>query len=217
MKLAVIEARDLPEAWFLCVKETLANGFRYKIDQGSFAGQERVENDMIAIHVKYPGSMPMLPDTPQGIPQPCTLDYVENDYFPNYICGLSPTKKNETYTYGQFIQPQLQRVLANLQKSGYNTNQTHIRIGNDETDASTDPPCLRTIDIRVRYDAVHFAVYFRSWDLWAGFPANLAGLQLLKENVAYSLGLKDGELFAFSKGLHLYGYTLELAKQIISR
>lgn len=217
MRLSVIEARDLPEAWFLCLKETLQNGYEYIIDSGSFKGETRKENDIIAVHVKYPGSRPLVPDTPQGIPQPSTMDYVENDYFPNYLMGCAPTREKETYTYGQFIYPQLMGVIEKLKKSGFNSNQTHIRIGDDKTDYSSDPPCLRTIDIRVRYGAVHFITYFRSWDLWAGFPSNLAGLQLVKEATARLLGVTDGELFAFSKGLHLYGYALELAKQIVSR
>jgi len=31
---------------------------------------------------------------------------------------------------------------------------------------------------------LHFVLYFRSWDLWGGFPAKLAGIQLLKEYMA---------------------------------
>jgi len=54
-------------------------------------------------------------------------------------------------------------------------------------------------------------VYFRSWDLWAGFPSNLAAIQLLKEYMADEIGVADGELVAMSKGMHLYEYCWELA------
>jgi len=214
MRLTTIKAKTLPEVWFQCVRRVLQTGYSYIIDSGSFAGQERVEFDMVSLQVEYPGSRPFVPDVPQGIPPPSTTDYVELDYFPSYLFGSKP-KQGEIYTYGQFIEPQLKHIIQKLKDKGFNDNQTYIRIGNDETDYSSDPPCLRGIDIRVRYGKVHFVVYFRSWDLWAGFPSNLAGLQLLKEYTANELGVDDGELFAFSKGLHLYGYSLELARQVV--
>jgi thymidylate synthase len=216
MELTKIIARDLPEAWFLLLKQTIEHGYSYIIDSGSFKGATRLENDIIALHIQYPGSRPFIPDVPIGIPSPTTNDYVENDYFPNYIFQNNP-KPGQTYTYAQYIEPQLKRVIETLKTKGFNTNQTYIRIGDDITDASSDPACLRGIDIRVREGKVHFIVYFRSWDLWAGLPSNLAGLQLLKEYVACELNVEDGEMFAFSKGLHLYGYSLELAKKVIGK
>jgi thymidylate synthase len=77
-----------------------------------------------------------------------------------------------------------------------------------------DPPCLRQIDTRIYPEErkLHFVVYFRSWDLWAGFPSNLAGIQLLKEYMAEEIGVEPGETIALSKGMHLYDYAWELAK-----
>jgi len=57
----------------------------------------------------------------------------------------------------------------------------------------------------------HFIIYFRSWDLWGGFPANLSGMQLLKEYMAQEIGVDDGEMICSSKGLHLYKYVWKLA------
>ena len=75
-----------------------------------------------------------------------------------------------------------------------------------------DPPCLRHIDTRIQDGKLHFYPYFRSWDLWGGFPANLGGIQLLKEYVAAEIGVEDGEIIASSKGLHIYDYSFDLAK-----
>jgi len=76
-----------------------------------------------------------------------------------------------------------------------------------------DPPCLRSIDTRIQDGKLHFAsVLFRSWDLWGGMPANLAGIQNLKEYMAGEIGVEDGEMIVESKGLHLYGYAEDLAK-----
>jgi len=54
--------------------------------------------------------------------------------------------------------------------------------------------------------------YFRSWDLWAGFPTNLGGIELLKRLVAEETGLHNGPMYAYSAGAHIYGYQEELAR-----
>jgi thymidylate synthase len=87
-----------------------------------------------------------------------------------------------------------------------------MAVGNEQSISLPDPPCLRAIDTRIRDGKLNFVVYFRSWDLWAGFPANLAALQLLKEYMSSEIGVGDGEIIALSKGLHLYQYAWELAK-----
>jgi len=86
-----------------------------------------------------------------------------------------------------------------------------------DVDTRKDPPCLRFIQWRVVKDHngvmrqdVH--VVFRSWDLWGGFPSNLAGLQILNEEVAKGTGYTPGRVFAFSPGLHLYGNAIEQAR-----
>ena len=90
-----------------------------------------------------------------------------------------------------------------------------MAVGDSQSIYLADPPCLRMIDTRVREGRLNFIVYFRSWDLWAGFPSNLAAIQLLKEYIAGEIGVEDGELVAMSKGLHLYEYAWELAKAVV--
>ena len=92
-----------------------------------------------------------------------------------------------------------------------------MAVGDSQSIFLDDPPCLRGIDTKVRDGKLHFFVYFRSWDLWAGFPSNLAAIQLLKEYMASEIGASDGELIATSKGLHLYEYAWELARTAAGR
>ncbi len=209
MELAVIEARDLSEAWFLCLGKTLTEGYEYKIERGSYAGERRKELDFVVVHVKNPGTKPLVPDVPQGVPAPTTMEYVEN-YLPYLMTGHKA--EGEQYTYGQYLEKQIPAVIRMYQDDGYNTNQAFMSVGDERSIFLSDPPCLRGIDTRIRDNRLNFIVYFRSWDLWAGFPSNLAAIQVLKEYMASEIGVDDGELIAFSKGLHLYEYTWELAK-----
>jgi thymidylate synthase len=212
MKISVVEARDLSEAWFLCLRKTLDEGYEYVIDRGSYAGQKRKELDIIVIQVSYPGTKPLIPDVPQGVPPPSTMEYVES-YLPYLM--TSHKKKGEEYTYGQYLEKQIAEVIRMYREDGYNTNQAYMDVGNEKSVFLPDPPCLRMIDTRIRDGRLNFIVYFRSWDLWAGFPSNLAAIQLLKEYMASEIGVKDGELVAMSKGLHLYDYAWDLAKAVV--
>jgi thymidylate synthase len=211
MELEFIEARDLPDAWFQCVYGILDRGRTYTIDRGSYQGQKRLEFDYITVHIKYPGTKPLLPDIPPalGIPNPVAEGYLDQ-YLPYLM--TSAKKEGEEYTYGEYLEPQISEVIRMYREDGYGTNQAYMTVGDRDTIHLSDPPCLRGIDTRIKEDRLHFVVYFRSWDLWNGFPANLGAIQLLKEYMADSIGVGDGEIIAASKGLHLYDYIWELAK-----
>lgn len=209
MDITFIEARDLSEAWFQCVCKALTHGYEYKIERGSYAGQQRKELDFVVVQIRYPGTRPLIPDVPQGVPPPSTMDYVE-EYLPYLM--TAHRKEGEQYTYGQYLEKQVAEVIKMYQEDGYNTNQAFMAVGDAQSIFLSDPPCLRAIDTRIRHNKLNFVVYFRSWDLWAGFPSNLAAIQLLKEYMASEVGVEDGEIIAMSKGLHLYEYSWELAK-----
>ena len=220
LKPISIEARDLPDAWFQCVYEIIDQGYEYVIDHGSNVGQKRLEFDYITVHINYPGVRPLIPDIPVGlgIPNPVADGYIE-EYLP-YL--MTPDKQpNEDYTYGERLAGwwffsatvnQIEEVIKMYKEKGYGTNQACMSVSMPYDIMLGDPPCLRSIDTRIKDGKLHFMVYFRSWDLWSGFPANLGGIQLLKEYMAAEIGVEDGEIIASSKGLHLYDYVFELAE-----
>jgi len=209
VNISVIEARDLSEAWFLCLRQTLTGGYEYKIDRGSYAGQHRKELDFVIVQVRNPGTRPLIPAVPQGVPPPTSMEYVES-YLPYLMTAHKG--EGEQYTYGQYLEEQIPQVIEMYKQDGPNTNQAFMAVGDADSIKLDDPPCLRGIDTRIRDQKLHFFAYFRSWDLWAGFPSNLAAIQLLKEYMAGEIGVDDGELIASSKGMHLYEYAWELAR-----
>jgi thymidylate synthase len=209
LKITQIEARDLAEAWFLCLRQTLTDGHEYKIDRGSYKGQRRKELDFVAVQIMNPPPPPLVPSTPEGVPPPTSMEYIE-DYLPYLM--TAHRREGEQYTYGQYLEEQIPKVIEMYQNDGYDTNQAFMAVGGKESITLDDPPCLRAIDTRIRDNKLKFVVYFRSWDLWAGFPSNLAAIQLLKEYMSSEIGVEDGEILALSKGLHLYEYSWELAR-----
>jgi len=211
MNITTIQARDIPDAWFQCVYEIIDKGHRYQIDRGSFQGQERLEFDYITVQIKYPGTRPLIPDIPEAL---CIPNPVADGYIEIYLPYLMTAEKqpNEDYTYGEYLEPQIAEVIRMYRNDGHGTNQAYMTVGDPKALLLNDPPCLRGIDTRIRYGKLHFMVYFRSWDLWNGFPANLGAIQMLKEYMAQEIGVEDGEIIASSKGLHLYDYIWELAR-----
>jgi len=217
-----IVARDLDDAWFsalwACVERD-ENGFKfsqhYRIDRGSYAGQERLEIDTCLIDIKYPGSGPLVPQMPPGKEHLAPTTEEQATLYLSYLM-TAQKQPNEQYTYGERLTDcqgvnQVEKVVEMYCRDGHNTNQATMEIGMPSDILLSDPPCLRLIDTRIRNDTLHFIVYFRSWDLYNGFPVNLAGLQLLKKYMADRIRVKDGSIRAISKGLHLYDDMWEFA------
>lgn len=211
MKMTSIEARDLPDAWFQCLSTLIDTGRIYLIKRGSYAGQRRLEFDFLTLHIKYPGVRPLIPDIPAqyGIPAPVAEDYID-EYLPYLM--TDKRKDGEEYTYGERLHAQIEEVVSIYTEDGHDTNQACMEVGLPQDIFSREPPCLRLIDTRISYGRLHFVVYFRSWDLWGGLPANLAAIQMMKEYMAERIGVEDGEIVAVSKGVHLYDYVWPLAE-----
>jgi len=109
---------------------------------------------------------------------------------------------------------QIEYAIWRYKKSGFRNNQVVLQVAHPNDMLIQDPPCLRQIDTRIQDGKLHFIIDFRSWDLWSGFPANLAAFTVLMEYMASEIGVETGEFVCSSKGLHLYNYVWELAEVI---
>ena len=211
LKIINLEATTLEDAWFQALYNIADHGRKFKIDKGSYENQYRLEFDYINILIKKPEIRPLLPKIPNqyNIPDPVTEEYLNN-----YITYLMTDIKhnNEDYTYGERIVLQLDKIINTYKNHGYRNNQMILQIGQPLDIDLVDPPCLRQIDTRIQDGYLHFYIYFRSWDLFNGFPANLAGIQILKEYMCELIGndIKPGVSYVSSKGLHVYDYVFEI-------
>ena len=224
-----LKAKTISDAWFQLIYNIFDHSYTQNIQRGSFEKEQyRLQYPGIAVYIEHPAEdmVPIIPPA-LGIPSPTNMEYIE-DYFANYL--MDPTiSENETYRYSSRIHnpmpkggTQLQRAIDMLKETPL-TNQAVVEIGTPEDydvcygkDDKLDPPCLRLLDFKaIPYEndmRLTVTAYFRSWDLWAGFPSNLGGLELLKQYVAGETGLENGPMYAYSAGAHIYGYQEELAK-----
>ena len=224
-----LKAKTIADAWFQLIYNIFDYSYTQQIQKGSFEKEQyRLQYPDLAVYIEHPDQdiVPVIPPA-LGIPSPTTMEYIQ-DYFANYL--MDPElSENETYRYSSRIHhpmpeggTQLERAIAMLKETPL-TNQAVVEIGTPEDfdscygkDGNFDPPCLRLLDFKaVPQDGdlvLTVSVYFRSWDLWAGFPSNLGGIELLKQYVAEEAGLKNGAMFAYSAGAHIYGYQEEIAR-----
>lgn len=220
LKPTIINAFNLSEVWYRALAELYhaysGGGNReYLVEKGSFENQhQRREFDYFMAYITNPGADPIVPIIPEqlAITPPSSIETIQT-YFAEYIMGTE-VAENETYTYGSRIALSLEKVIDLLRKTP-NTNQAIIEIARPEDIELPDPPCLRLIDCRVKDGFLHFIVYFRSWDLWAGLPTNLGGIDLLKQYMAGELGIESGSMLIQSKGAHVYDYVWGDVKALV--
>lgn len=204
-KANFVEGARIEDAWrdvmWLCIKK----GYDFVVKGGSYVGQIRKQLPFVTIRITEPRKRPLSPIMPPGLPPPTTDEKIEK-YFLEYLME-DELQENEQYTYGSYIKPQLPRIIELLLKFGGNTNQACIAIGDRDSVNLSDPPCLRVVSFKAVNSRLNMTVFFRSWDLFAGLPENLGGLQMVKEYVLANLDeleLVDGDLIAYSDGLHIY-------------
>jgi thymidylate synthase len=190
-------AKTISDAWFQLIYNLFDHAYSQKIQKGSFENEQyRLQYPGIAVYIEHPyyDMIPIMPPN-SNIPAPTTKEYIE-DYFANYL--MNPElAENETYKYASRIHnkmpaggTQLDRIIDMLRETPL-TNQAAIEIATPDdldicygNDGKLDPPCLRLLDFKVIPEdselVLTVSAYFRSWDLWAGLPTNLGGIEILK-------------------------------------
>ncbi len=211
--MLTIKANNIPDAWFQLLYNLQDYGRKYTIQKGSMEGETRLQYEFITVKVINPYMEPweeMLPQIPAALSIP---DPVTSEYLHDYVTYLvTPEKKEgEAYTYGERIAEQINHWVKVLIKTP-ETNQAILQVAQPSDMYLEDPPCLRHIGMNVVGKKLHFYPYFRSWDLWGGFPANMAGIAVLQKHMADLIGIEPGIMIAASNGLHVYGYAEELMR-----
>ena len=80
---------------------------------------------------------------------------------------------------------------------------------------------MSIIDTEISDDQLHLTCYFRSWDAYAGLPANIAGIQIFNEalvseiNNRADLNLRTGKMIFHSKNCHIYQRQYALVEETV--
>jgi thymidylate synthase len=137
--------------------------------------------------------------------------------------------EDETYTYGSRLRKPIDQVeeavKRYLEEPADRQITLAVRLPEDilkhMNDQKHEPPCLSLIDTEILDKRLHLTCYFRSWDAYAGLPANIAGIQLFNEalvseiNRRGNLDLTTGKLVFHSKNCHIYERQFKLVEDLL--
>ena len=217
-----IMAFDCPDAWFKTLNGIWTEGDSFQVGYGSEETETKKLN--LTMEITNPENRPLVSDK-----APCDMKYVQWYALTYLWCGEG--KQDETYTYGSRLREpvdQIEEAIRRYVKEQRDRQVTMVvRLPNDiyrlreGTKERHEPPCLSLIDTEILEDKMHLTCYFRSWDAYAGLPANIAGLQLFNEafvaeiNERGNLSLKTGKLIFHSKNCHIYKRQFNLVKDLL--
>ena len=221
MKHIKISAFDCPDAWFKALSQIWHEGDPFQVGYGSEVTETKKLN--LTIEIAHPENRPLVSDK-----APCDMKYVQWYALTYLWCGEG--KQDEIYTYGSRLREpvdQVEEAIKNYVKEQRDRQVTMVvRLPDDiykvnpKTKERHEPPCLSLIDTEILDNKMHLTCYFRSWDAYAGLPANIAGLQLFNEafvaeiNERADLGLETGKLIFHSKNCHIYQRQFNLVKEL---
>jgi thymidylate synthase len=219
MKHVKITAFDCPDAWFKALSQIWREGDVFEVGYGSEVSETKKLN--LTIEITHPENRPLVSDK-----APCDIRYVQGYALEYLWCG---EKQDETYTYGSRLNKPVNQIEEAIERYVQEQRDRQvtlvIRLPEDikkNIEAKRhEPPCLSLIDTEILEGKMHLTCYFRSWDAYAGLPANIAGLQLFNEafvseiNNRGNLSLKTGELIFHSKNCHIYHRQNKLIKELL--
>ena len=135
---------------------------------------------------------------------------------------LSPVKGKEEYTYGSRMRDfrginQVDEMARKIK--GYPNDRGALSVLWDPTtdNAPRKVPCLSLVQANGEGDKLHITAYFRSNDMFNGWPRNALALRALQAELARKTGMKVGWLTTISNCAHIYENEWQLAESVVKK
>ena len=220
LKFVIVQAFDCSNAWYKTLNEIWNKGDQFEVKYGSEITMTKKLN--LSIEIVHPENRPLVDEK-----APCDSRYVQWYALKYLWSGLI---EDEIYTYGSRLRKPIDQIEEAIKR--YLEEQQDrqvtlvVRQPNDIKkrlrEMKHEPPCLSLIDTEISDMKLHLTCYFRSWDAYAGLPANIAGLQIFNEalvseiNRRGNLNLKTGKLIFHSKNCHIYERQFKIVEELLT-
>jgi len=210
MKRFNIKAFDNGDAYRQILNRIWYEGDLFKVGYGS--EETETKKLHVSIEIAHPENRPLIDDK-----APCDMKYIQ-EYALTYL--WCPDPMEASYTYGKRMHEpvdQVAEVIRRFKEQSMDRQCTIIiRIPQDILKNSCkEPPCLTVLDYEILDGKLNCETYFRSWDAYAGLPANIAGLQLFNEAIAKEIGVETGVFILHSKNVHIYKRQYKLVQELV--
>jgi len=220
MRYEHIEAFDIPDAWYKALERIWTKGDSFYVGYGSEITETKKLN--LTLEIENPHNRPLIADK-----APCDMNYITS-YALQYL-WLGEKAEGETYTYGGRLREPVDQVELAIQRlvDEPRDRQVVILIRRPEdlrkelAGMKHEPPCLTILDLEILEEKLHTTGYFRSWDGYAGLPANLAGLQIFLESFVNEINRRSGKNYSTGKMIfhckncHIYSRLDEIIEELI--
>ena len=212
-----ITAYDIPDAWGKVLFKINECGTDFKVNVGSEVSNTKKLN--LTLEIYHPEVRPLINDK-----APLDNNYLY-DYFLRYLWLTKEEAMDDSnYTYGDRLRKPINQIDEAINKycNDIQNRQVTLTIRLPTDIINDEPPCLSLIDTEVIDNQMHLTCYFRSWDAYAGLPANIAGLQLFNEafvneiNERGNLDIRTGKLIFHSKNCHIYSRQYPMIEQLFA-
>jgi thymidylate synthase len=220
LRYAYVRAFDIPGAWYRILEEIWRHGDEFQVGYGSEVTMTRKLN--LSIEITSPETRPLVAEK-----APCDMKYI-NSYALQYLwAGVK--EEGETYTYASRLRDPVDQVEQVISRYVEEPNDRQLTlvirqpqdIFRDLAGMRHEPPCLTVIDTELYDGRLHLTCYFRSWDAYAGLPANVAGIQIFNEALVSEINSRAGTRYAtgklifHSKNCHIYSRLYDLVEELI--
>lgn len=226
MITANLTVRTLEQAWLGVMREIMDRGREYRKDDSTRAGMLRKALDWMSVTITHPEDRPLVPLPKPGCISTCSEADAEQ-YLLTYLYTNESPADNEHYTYAQWLMSGIDYTVNRYAEGGFYTQKAIMSVGQVFDDilkciTGKSIPCLRSIDTRIikidGQDRLHYYIMFRCWNVFAAWPLEMAGFQMLKEihcvliSEAANREVLPGPTVAFCKDAHVNSIEYEAAE-----
>jgi thymidylate synthase len=220
MKYRHIKAFDIPDCWYRTLETIWREGDLFYVGYGSEITETKKLN--LTLEIQKPNNRPLIAEK-----APCDMKYVTS-YALQYL-WLGIKEEGETYTYGGRLRTPVDQIeLATTRLAEEPRDRQVLLLIRRPEDLRKEligmkhePPCLTILDLELLDNELHTTGYFRSWDAYAGLPANLAGLQIFLEAFVEEVNRKSGKSYSTGKMIfhckncHIYSRLNTFIEELI--
>ena len=220
MRYEHIKAFDIPDGWYKAIEAIWTKGDSFYVGYGSEVTETKKLN--LSLEIESPHIRPLIADK-----APCDMKYVTS-YALQYL-WLGEKAEGETYTYGGRLREPIDQVELAIQRfvAEPRDRQVTMLIRRPEdllkelAGMKHEPPCLTILDLEILDGKLNTTGYFRSWDGYAGLPANLAGIQIFMEALVNEVNKRSGKhyetgkMIFHCKNCHIYSRLDNIIEELI--
>ncbi len=164
-----------------------------------------------------------------------TKENPDKEYFPHYL----PFSKEEllayypemmtsrriqtaAYNYGHRLRNQqginqIKEIISLLKRRPFSKKGFAVlyRVDDWKKVDSSDTPCMTQLHARITQNKLFLTAYFRSQDMFHGWPRNAFALRKVQKEIAAGVGMKMGPLSIITMSAHMYADDWKTAGEIL--